>query len=169
MRYNARMYKENFMKQKHTHNILEILRAHGVESEVKSYPSSTRTAEDAAASIGCNVAQITKSLIFKTKHTNRPVLILASGTNRVDEKLITKAVGEKIVKADAQFVREKTGFAIGGVAPCGHKEQIDFVFIDQDLMEHDILWAAAGTPNTVFSIQPSFLKPLTDGIIISIK
>lgn len=131
--------------------------------------SSTRTANDAAATIGCNVAQIVKTLLFRSANTNQPVLIIASGINRVNEKTIAGLIGEKIVKADADFTREVTGFAIGGVPPIGHKHKIDQIFIDEDLLKFEKLWAAAGTPNAVFSLHSSDLENLIKGKVISIK
>ena len=137
--------------------------------EVIELSSSTRTANDAANSIGCEVAQIMKSLLFHTTKTNQPVLVLASGPNRVDEKIIEQWVGEKITKADAHFTREITGFAIGGVPPIGHKHAITHIFIDEDLLQHTILWAAAGTPNAVFSVRSNEIETLTHGKLIAIK
>jgi prolyl-tRNA editing enzyme YbaK/EbsC (Cys-tRNA(Pro) deacylase) len=97
------------------------------------------------------------------------VLVLASGSNRVNEKTIEQHVGEKIVKADADFVRDVTGFAIGGIPPIGHKQKIDFIFIDEDLMKLGSLWAAAGTAYAVFNLSSKELLELTRGKIISIK
>jgi prolyl-tRNA editing enzyme YbaK/EbsC (Cys-tRNA(Pro) deacylase) len=114
------------------------------------------------------VAQIVKSLLFHSVNTNQPILILASGINRVNEKLIEKLISEKIVKADADFTREITGFAIGGVPPVGHKQKIDQIFIDEDLLKFEKLWAAAGTPNAVFSLCSSDLGNLTGGRIVTI-
>lgn len=94
---------------------------------------------------------------------------LASGINRVNEKIIEQWVGEKIVKADAHFTRDITGFAIGGVPPVGHKQTITHIFIDEDLLQHNVLWAAAGTPNAVFSLNSSDMESLTHGKIIAIK
>ena len=113
--------------------------------EVLEFEESTRTAGDAAAAIGCEVAQIAKSLIFRGKPSERPILVIASGTSRVDVKKLGTVVGEKIGRADADFVREKTGFAIGGVPPVGHDNPLK-IFIDEDLLQYDEIWAAAGTP-----------------------
>jgi prolyl-tRNA editing enzyme YbaK/EbsC (Cys-tRNA(Pro) deacylase) len=131
-------------------------------------PTSTRTANEAAASIGCTVAQIVKSLIFRTKESHLPVLVLTSGVNRVNEKIIESQLGEPILKADADFTREATGFAIGGVPPVGHKQAIT-TFIDEDLLKFSEIWAAAGTPNTVFSLDSKDIAAVTNGKIISIK
>ncbi len=153
---------------KSAQSVQDVLNKKGITAKVVELPASTRTAEDAAKTIGCTVAQIVKSLIFRTKHTNRPILVLASGPNRVNEKLITQAVGEEITKADADFTRDVTGFAIGGIPPVGHKQQIE-TFIDEDLLKLGELWAAAGTPNAVFSLDASNLENLTGGKVIPIK
>ncbi|OFW89622.1 MAG: hypothetical protein A2621_01775 [Alphaproteobacteria bacterium RIFCSPHIGHO2_01_FULL_41_14] len=149
--------------------IQKVLEEKGIQSRVVEFPASTRTAVEAAAAIGCEVTQIAKSLIFKTKTTHQPVLVLASGPNRVNEKTIAQQVGEDIVRADPDFVRDITGFAIGGVPPLGHKKRIDLVFIDEDLLQCAEIWAAAGTPNAVFNLQKEHLIPLSGGKIISIK
>ncbi len=153
---------------KSAQSVQDFLSKQGLIFKVIELLASTRTANEAAATIGCEVAQIVKSLIFRTKETNRPILVLASGVNRVNEKTIEKEVGEKIEKADADFTREVTGFAIGGVPPVGHKQPID-TLIDEDLLKFEELWAAAGTSNAVFSLHSSDLENLTDGKVISIK
>lgn len=132
----------------------------GRDYEVVEFEESTRTSADAAAAIGCEVAQIAKSLIFRAKESGRPVLVVASGTNRVDEKAVARLLGEKIERADADFVRQATGFAIGGVPPVGHTEQ-PVIFLDTDLQAFETIWAAAGTPNAVFRLTPAKLAALT--------
>lgn len=149
--------------------VQNVLQNHGLVCQVKEFSSSTRTAQDAAASIGCDVAQIIKSLIFKTADSHQPVLVLVSGPNRVNEKVIESYVGEKIMKADADFVRDVTGFAIGGVPPIGHKQQIDLVFVDQDLLSFDNIWAAAGTPNSVFNLSSKDFVKIISGKIINLN
>ncbi len=139
----------------------------GLNCKVVEFPSGTRTAIDAANAIGCQVSQIAKSLIFKTE-TNQPVLVIASGPNRVNEQIIAETVGQKIFKADADFVREITGFAIGGIPPLGHKTTIDFIFIDEDLLNFDKVWAAAGTPNSVFEIGSKELVKITGGKVLKV-
>jgi len=134
----------------------------GDQFQVLEFGASTRTAADAAAAIGCEVAQIAKSLIFRGERSGRAVLIIASGVDRVDEKKAAAAVGEPIGRADADFVREATGFAIGGVPPVGHKTK-PIVLIEESLMQLDEIWAAAGTPNAVFRLTPIDLVRLTDG------
>lgn len=154
---------------KSAQSVQAALASKGLECKVIQLSDSTRTAQDAASTIGCDVAQIVKSLIFKTKSTHKPVLILASGPNRVNEKAIEAHVNEKITKADADFTREITGFAIGGIPPIGHKQKIDLIFIDEDLLKFDSVWAAAGTPNAVFNLQGKDLLTMTNGKIISVK
>lgn len=154
---------------KSAQSVQDVLYQNGLQFEVVELSSSTRTANDAALTIGCEVAQIVKSLLFRSTVTHQPILILVSGINRVNEKTIEKLVGETIVKADADFTRELTGFAIGGVPPVGHKTVINHIYIDEDLLSFSKLWAAAGTPNAVFSLQSIDLQGLTGGKIISIK
>ena len=133
---------------------------------VSTYPAGTRTAADAAAAIGCDVAQIVKSLVFR-KRSGGALLVLASGRNRVDEAKVGALVAEPIGKADAAFVREVTGFAIGGVPPAGHPEPIE-TLVDRDLLSLGELWAAAGTPQTVFPIAPEELVRLTGGRVADV-
>jgi prolyl-tRNA editing enzyme YbaK/EbsC (Cys-tRNA(Pro) deacylase) len=159
----------NEILAKSAESVQAALKQKGLACKVVVFSDSTRTAQDAASAIGCDVMQIVKSLIFKTKETHKPVLILASGSNRVSEKIIESYVNEKITKADAGFVREITGFAIGGIPPIGHKQKIDLIFIDEDLLQFDSLWAAAGTPNTVFNLQGKDLLDMTNGRVVSIK
>jgi len=140
----------------------------GYELDIIEFSSSTRTAREAAEAIGCMVGQIAKSLIFKGKTSQKPVLIIASGTNRVNEKLAKEYIGEELEKADAEFVLEHTGFAIGGVPPVGHIKPIN-AFIDEDLLQYDEIWAAAGTPNAVFKLTPKILVEITKGKVIKIK
>lgn len=149
-------------------SVQAALNNHGLECKVIELSNSTRTANEAAAAIGCEVDQIVKSLIFKTKLTHKPILILASGPNRVSEKVIEAQINEKITKADAGFAREITGFAIGGIPPIGHQQKIDFIFIDAALLNFDSVWAAAGTPNAVFNLQINDLIQMTGGKVISI-
>nr|WP_298682047.1 YbaK/EbsC family protein [uncultured Dongia sp.] len=138
------------------------LTAVGLTAEIKEFDASTRTAADAAAAIGCDVAQIAKSLVFRAKESGRAILVIASGINRVDEKKLSALLGEKVGKADADFVRTETGFAIGGVAPVGHIGNV-VVLIDQDLQRYSDIWAAAGAPNAVFRLSPADLQRVTNG------
>lgn len=142
--------------------------AAGVAAEIREFDASTRTAADAAAAIGCEVAQIAKSLVFRGRESGRAVLVIASGINRVDEKKLSALIGEKIGKADADFVRTETGFAIGGVAPLGHTGKV-VLFIDADLLHYQEIWAAAGAPNAVFRLTPAELVQVTGGQIVDVK
>jgi prolyl-tRNA editing enzyme YbaK/EbsC (Cys-tRNA(Pro) deacylase) len=144
------------------------LAAHGLGLTVVELPQSTRTAAEAAAAVGCTVGQIAKSLIFRGKESNQPVLVIASGSNRVDEKSVAEHLGQALGKADADFVRARTGFVIGGVPPVGHSERL-VTFIDKDLLGYDVIWAAAGTPNAVFQLTPADLVALTGGMVIASK
>ncbi len=156
------------MLSKNAQNVQDFLLNKGFEFKVVELSDSTHTAQDAANTIGCEVAQIIKSIVFRTKETKKPILVLASGVNRVNEKTIEQHVGAKIEKADADFIREITGFVIGGVPPIGHKQIIE-TFIDSDLLNYQELWAAAGTPNAVFKLNTKDLEQLTTGKIIVIK
>ena len=148
--------------------VQDMLKMRGFSSHVVELPDSTRTAREAAQAIGCRVEQIVKSLVFKGQHSNKPILVVASGTNRVNERRLSELAGEPIEKADADFVRQRTGFVVGGVPPLGHTEHID-TFIDEDLLQYEKLWAAAGTPHAVFELTPAELKAMTGGQIVSIK
>jgi prolyl-tRNA editing enzyme YbaK/EbsC (Cys-tRNA(Pro) deacylase) len=132
-------------------------------------PDSTRTAIEAANAIGCTVAQIVKSLVFRGAVSGKAILIEASGVNRVNEKAVAQIIGEAIVKADADFVREKTGFAIGGIPPLAHATEMGAVLIDEDLLQYSELWAAAGTPHAVFPLTPDELVKIAGGKVVSIK
>jgi prolyl-tRNA editing enzyme YbaK/EbsC (Cys-tRNA(Pro) deacylase) len=156
------------MLKKSAQSVQDVLSQKGLEAKVVELPASTRTAEEASKAIGCQVAQIVKSLIFRTKQTHRAILVLASGINRVNEKSIAEQIQEEVVKADADFTREVTGFAIGGIPPIGHKQKIE-TLIDKDLLKYPEVWAAAGTPNAVFCLDSALLTELTEGKLISIK
>jgi prolyl-tRNA editing enzyme YbaK/EbsC (Cys-tRNA(Pro) deacylase) len=144
------------------------LAAAGLAAEIREFDASTRTSADASAAIGCEIAQIAKSLIFKGAQSGRAILIVASGANRVDQGKVTQALGEQIVKADAEFVRAETGFAIGGVAPVAHARPVT-ILIDADLLAHAAIWAAAGAPNAVFRLTPAELVRVTGGKVAAIR
>lgn len=148
--------------------VQDALASLGLTCRVTELPDSTRTADAAASAVGCDVGQIVKSLIFKGKTSGTPLLALVSGRNRVNEKALAQIVAEKIVKPNAEFVRETTGFAIGGVPPLGHAMALT-TFIDQDLLDYENLWAAAGTPHALFQITPADLVRATGGQVISVK
>ena len=126
---------------------------------VVEFEHSTHSSAEAAAAIGCDVAQIAKSMLFKATD-GRPVLVVASGANRVDEKKVAARLGQKITRADPGFVLERTGFAVGGVPPVGHVTT-PVTFLDGDLQRYERIWAAAGSPNAVFALTPVDLKSLT--------
>jgi prolyl-tRNA editing enzyme YbaK/EbsC (Cys-tRNA(Pro) deacylase) len=136
--------------------VQEALAAAGLDAQVRHMAKSTRTAEEAAAACGCQVGQIVKSLIFRGAETGRAYLLLVSGANRVDEKAVAAEVGEALVRPDAQFVRDVTGFAIGGIPPLGHATPLA-TFMDEALYAYEVVWAAAGTPDAVFPIAPGRL------------
>lgn len=134
----------------------------GFSFKVRELPSSTRTSQEAAESIGCEVSQIAKSLVFKEQDSGRPVLIIASGSNRVDLEKVKLETGLSLGKADGEYVKERVGFAIGGIPPVGHREPLK-TLLDLDLKQYEIIWAAAGTPHAVFELKSADLQPLTKG------
>lgn len=145
----------------------KALKAHGLECQVLNMKETTRSAQDAANSLGCRVEQIVKSLVFMTKKTKKPILVIASGANRVNTKKIRNLLSEPIKMADPDFVRAKTGFAVGGVPPLGHSNPLA-TFIDEDLLKYPEIWAAAGTSNTMFKLSPDDLQKITEGQVISV-
>jgi prolyl-tRNA editing enzyme YbaK/EbsC (Cys-tRNA(Pro) deacylase) len=136
------------------------LSAAGVAAHIEEFPSSTRTAQDAAAAVGSSVGQIVKSLVFLAG--GAPVLALVSGANRLDPQRLAALTGALIGKADADAVRQATGYAIGGVPPIGFPAPLP-TFIDRDLLQYDVVWAAAGTPRHVFPITANDLVRITGG------
>ncbi len=141
----------------------------GLTITIKEFTETTRTAQDAANAIGCTVAQIVKSLLFLVK--GQPTMALVSGPNRLDEKKLAALCGvgrKKVKRANADAVREATGFAIGGVPPFGHKTSL-VIYIDEDFQQFDTIWAAAGTPNAVFAIAPQVLAQTTGGMWANLK
>jgi prolyl-tRNA editing enzyme YbaK/EbsC (Cys-tRNA(Pro) deacylase) len=148
--------------------VQEALNKFGVSCQVVEMPQSTRTADDAARAVGCQVGQIVKSLVFKGKESQAAILVATSGANRVNEKKIATIISEPISQAEADFVREKTGFAIGGVPPVGHVQQIR-IFIDEDLLQYEEIYAAAGTPRALFKLTPADLQKMTNGQVVSVK
>jgi prolyl-tRNA editing enzyme YbaK/EbsC (Cys-tRNA(Pro) deacylase) len=148
--------------------VQDVLRNQGYANEVVEMPQTTRTSKEAAAAIGCSVAQIAKSLIFRGKDSGRPYLVIASGPNRVNEGAIAERVGEAIEKPDADYVVAQTGYVIGGVAPLGHTQKMP-TFIDADLLKYETIWAAAGDPFAVFQLTPDELVRMTSGEVVSVK
>ena len=149
---------------KNAQRVQEALKKHGVEFKVQELPDSTRSAQEAAKAIGCSVPQIAKSIIFRSSLSKDPVLAIVSGSNRADVTKIASHLDEAIEIANADYVKEHTGFPIGGVSPAGLK-----TFIDEDLLEFDEIWAAAGTPHAVFKLESKTLPALTNGTVIDLK
>lgn len=147
--------------------VQEALARLGRDFQVVEFDASTRSSADAAAAIGCTVGQIAKSLVFRAKPSGRPVLVMASGANRVNEKKVEAELGETLGKADAEYVRDKTGFVIGGVPPIGHAAR-PVTFIDRNLLQFAEIWAAAGTPHAVFRLTPADLVEITGGKVIDL-
>ena len=137
-----------------------LLREAGIDTRVVEFEQSTRTSAEAAAAIGCSVAEIAKSIVFRGQTSGQAIVVVASGDNRVSESKVAAKVGEPLARADADFVRAATGYAIGGVAPIGHSQPIKLV-LDQDLRRFETIWAAAGTPFSVFPLKPDQLRALT--------
>ena len=147
--------------------VQRALQALGLTLQVVELPNSTRTAAEAAAAVGSQLGQIVKSLVFRGEASGKPLLILASGANRVNLESVAALVGEPLGKADADFVRQETGFAIGGVPPLGHLQALE-TWIDEDLFQYAEIWAAAGTPNAVFRLAPGDLLRMTGGRVVKI-
>jgi len=148
--------------------VQEALKVLGFSNELMELKSTTRTSAEAAQAVGCSVGQIAKSIIFRAEKTDKPILVIASGSNRVNEKRIESLISEPLGKADADYVRKHTGFVIGGVPPLGHLERLQ-IFIDEDLLRYEEIWAAAGSPYAVFKLTPSDLIKMTGGRVVSIK
>jgi Cys-tRNA(Pro) deacylase len=142
------------------------LREHGLELEVRVYPSGVRTAQDAARSIGVEVGQIVKSLVFRVG--DRPTLVLMSGENRLDPQRLESLAGDRVERADPEMVREVTGYAIGGVPPFGHQRQLP-TYMDRHLLDYEVVWAAAGRPDAAFAIEPLRLAELTGARLAELR
>jgi prolyl-tRNA editing enzyme YbaK/EbsC (Cys-tRNA(Pro) deacylase) len=147
------------MKPASSDGAIRIQAILGDAYRVLEFEQSTHSSAEAAAAIGCDVAQIAKSMLFKATD-GTPILVVASGTNRVDEKKIATLLGQKISRADPAFVLDRTGFAVGGVPPVGHTTP-PVTFLDRDLRTYTEIWAAAGSPNAVFALTPTDLARLT--------
>ncbi|WP_230531677.1 YbaK/EbsC family protein [Microvirga roseola] len=139
----------------------------GLDVAVREMPQSTRTAEEAAAACGCEVGQIVKSLVFQGAESGKPYLLLVSGSNRVDQESVAQSIGEKLSRPDAAKVRAWTGYAIGGIPPLGHDMPIK-TYIDRDLLKYGLVWAAAGTPQAVFPVDPKALAKAIGAIAIPV-
>ncbi len=151
---------------KKTQLVQDKLSEQGLLIQVVELNSSTRTAQDAANSIGCEIGQICKSLIFR--HREEALLFLVSGKNQLNVDLVQSSIGHKIEKANAKFIKERTGFSIGGVPPCAHASVLR-TYIDEDLLGYQYVWAAAGTPNSVFCIESALLPGLTNGLVMKLN
>jgi Cys-tRNA(Pro) deacylase len=138
----------------------QLLREAGIDTHVVEFEQTTRTSADAAAAIGCSVAEIAKSIVFRGKESGQAVVVVASGDNRVSEAKVAARLGEALARADADFVRATTGYAIGGVAPVGHAQPVRML-LDEDLQRFRTIWAAGGTPFSVFPLGPDELRRLT--------
>ncbi len=147
--------------------VQEALQCAGIATTILELSDSTRTAAEAASAIGCELAQIAKSLVFRSA-SGSPILVIASGSNRVDENRLAGMVGEPIDRAPAEFVRRVTGYAIGGVPPAGHATRLPLVLVDADLFEYDEIWAAAGTPHAVMRLTPDELLRLCGGRVANV-
>ena len=147
--------------------VQEAIASLGLENRVVELPNPVRTAADAAAAVGCHVRQIAKSLVFMTQRSKRPILVVTSGANRVNEQTLATLVGEPLERARPDFVREQTGFAIGGVPPLGHRQRLE-TFLDLDLMSLQEIWAAAGHPNALFRVTPEELLHMSNARVVSV-
>jgi prolyl-tRNA editing enzyme YbaK/EbsC (Cys-tRNA(Pro) deacylase) len=145
-----------------------VLDGLGLSRRVKEMGQTTRSAQEAARAVGCEVGQIAKSLVFKGSASQQAILVITSGANRVNEAGLARLIGEAVLKANADFVRAKAGYAIGGVPPVGHPHPMA-VFIDEDLMKYPCIWAAAGSPKAVFHLSPQELQRITAGRVICVK
>ncbi|MBR0566073.1 YbaK/EbsC family protein [Azoarcus sp. L1K30] len=148
--------------------VQHALRALGMPSEIVEFAVPTRTSAEAAAAIGCSVEHIAKSIVFVTRPSERCVLVIASGADRIDEKKLKGILGEGVKRADADFVRAMTGFVIGGVAPVGHTGDVT-VLVDAALWSLDPIWAAAGTPNTVFRLAADDLHRIPGIAVVDVR
>jgi prolyl-tRNA editing enzyme YbaK/EbsC (Cys-tRNA(Pro) deacylase) len=138
----------------------QLLRDAGIDANVVEFEQTTRTSAEAAAAIGCSIGEIAKSIVFRGKDSGQAIVVIASGDNRVSEAKVAAKLGESLLRADADFVRTATGYAIGGVAPIGHSQPVRLL-LDEDLQRFETLWAAAGTPFSVFPLTPDQLRRLT--------
>ena len=148
--------------------VQDAARARGLDIAVAEMAESTRTAEEAASACGCAVAQIVKSLVFRGAASGKPYLMLVSGSNRLDEQAFAAVLGESLARPDAAYVRDVTGFAIGGIPPLGHATPMQ-VFIDEDLLAYETVWAAAGTPRAVFAVDPKRLADAAGARAIKVR
>ena len=150
-----------------TRKVLAAARRLGLAIEVHHFPEGTRTAQEAAQAVGASLGQIAKSMVFMA--SGKPVLVLTSGPNRVDAGKVAQHLGARQVRrASPDEVKQATGFAIGGVPPFGHIRKLTVLF-DRDLLQFETVWAAAGTPNAVFPIEPKRLAEASGAVVADIK
>jgi prolyl-tRNA editing enzyme YbaK/EbsC (Cys-tRNA(Pro) deacylase) len=147
--------------------VQDALRELGLPADVRELDASTRTAPEAAAAVGCELGAIVKSLVFRGERSGDPVLVLVSGDNRAVESRVAEEAGEPVGRADADFVRSATGYAIGGVPPVGHPSPLR-PLVDEDLLRFEVVWAAAGTPRAVFPAEPGELARVSGGRVVTI-
>lgn len=158
----------NHSQTENEHPVLQALQNAGISTTIQTFPSSTRTALDAANSIGCSVGQIVKSLIFRLIGSDTPVLVLISGSDRASEERLAQVLKDKVERANADFVRQQTGYSIGGVPPLGHPEKLRTI-VDDNLLQYETIWAAAGTPHSVFSVTTTELLRATSGELCTVR
>ena len=151
-----------------TERVKNALKKFEIEPEIIEFNVSTKTSAAAAEAVGCTLSQIAKSILFKGKKSGEPIMVVACGSNLIDSKKVKKLVGENIRTADVDFVRENTGYDVGGVAPLGHLKEFK-IFLDEDFYNFEEVWAAAGTSNSMFKVTPEQLKLITNGIVADIK
>lgn len=162
------MSEPNQPQQASARRVQEALAAVGVELQVVELPASTRSAAEAAEAIGCRLEQIAKSIVFQRKDTGEPVLVVASGPNRIGEAKVGAELGSELKLAKGSFVKKATGYAIGGVPPLGHERPLETV-VDAHLMTLETIWAAAGTPHAVFQLTPEDLLRITGGRVLDVS
>jgi prolyl-tRNA editing enzyme YbaK/EbsC (Cys-tRNA(Pro) deacylase) len=148
--------------------VADAARALGLAISIREMAESTRTAEEAAAACGVTVGQIVKSLVFSGADSGKPYLLLVSGANRVNEAAVAKHLDEALKRPDGRSVRDLTGYAIGGIPPFGHATPL-VTYLDEDLLQYDVVWAAAGTPKAVFAVAPANLRDATGATVIDVK
>ena len=147
--------------------VRESLAAHGIAWDIVELPSTARTAKETAGALGCRIEQVVKSLVFLGTATNEPILVLARGSNRVNERTLSALVSEPVQIADAEFVQQRTGFTIGSVPPVGHRQRL-VTLVDEGLLQFEGLWAGTGVPNTVCYVRPTDLVAASGGRVVSI-
>lgn len=147
--------------------VQDAARALGLDIAVMEMAATTRTAADAAAACNCEIGQIVKSLLFRGADSGKPYMVLVSGTNRLNEKGMAASLGEALERPAAVYVHEVTGYAIGGVPPFGYENLVSML-MDKDLLQYEIVWAAAGTPRSVFSVAPAALADAVSAQIIQV-